>query len=597
VTSAEVREKLVEALQLDLVGPGNDHVFAKELLPDPPSRWYLTGFLVPAKAPIEQRTDETSNEEIAAGSDAGGTDDAVIPDRDTARKSFLPSSMGLSVLVPPGVDTLDAVVSWGDYAYEGGTDEPEVQPVVVAATGPAADDAVAHDAPPGAEGAGPLRGYRRTPRGVTVTLALPQSGTKPTITSVPDSGGLVLTVAVRDVALGDGQPVRLQPGTRSVSVFLVNGRPPNEKRAYRAFAFQAEIELRCAQAFVPRPDLRDAFAREAGGDWDERVADLQYRDVFEFAVGHGISAHALKETDGSCRAIETTWVPRAEVERVSPAQLPEDVELRMEELGKLASADEASAKLSPLVAFYRTWMQEQRRLQGLDEHRMAIARDLLVEAEHCAARIEAGIAVLRDASVLDAFRIANRAMAQAARQREAIQRGNQPQDVAPPRWYPFQLAFILMSLPGIVDPHHNDRQVVDLLFFPTGGGKTEAYLGLAALTMVLRRLRNTGIHSAGMTVLMRYTLRLLTLDQLGRAAALICALELEREKDRGKLGEWPFEIGLWVGLAATPNRMGYQGYNGPGADYTAYRKTRANTNRELPLVRHEVQPPLVQACA
>ena len=104
---------------------------------------------------------------------------------------------------------------------------------------------------------------------------------------------------------------------------------------------------------------------------------------------------------------------------------------------------------------------------------------------------------------------------------------------------------------------------MDLLFFPTGGGKTEAYLGLAAFTLVLRRLRNPGIESAGLSVLMRYTLRLLTLDQLGRASTLICALELERQQDVEKLGDWPFEIGLWVGRAATPNRMGQKGDNDP----------------------------------
>jgi len=116
-----------------------------------------------------------------------------------------------------------------------------------------------------------------------------------------------------------------------------------------------------------------------------------------------------------------------------------------------------------------------------------------------------------------------------------------------------------MNLPGIADPTHADRRVVDLLFFPTGGGKTEAYLGLAAFTLVMRRLRNPGLTSAGLSVLMRYTLRLLTLDQLGRAATLICALELERQKDVEKLGNWPFEIGLWVGKAATPNVMGWKG--------------------------------------
>ena len=116
-----------------------------------------------------------------------------------------------------------------------------------------------------------------------------------------------------------------------------------------------------------------------------------------------------------------------------------------------------------------------------------------------------------------------------------------------------------MNLKGIADPTHADREVVDLLFFPTGGGKTEAYLGLAAFTLVLRRLRIRVSASAGLSVLMRYTLRLLTLDQLGRASTLICALELERQQDVEKLGEWPFEIGLWVGGRRHPNRMGQKG--------------------------------------
>ncbi len=120
---------------------------------------------------------------------------------------------------------------------------------------------------------------------------------------------------------------------------------------------------------------------------------------------------------------------------------------------------------------------------------------------------------------------------------------------------------------------------MDLLFFPTGGGKTEAYLGLAAFSLVLRRLRNPGRRGAGVNVLMRYTLRLLTLDQLSRASALICALELERQEKAKqgdtRLGDWPFEIGLWVGSAATPNRMGGPGDKGPSADKTAYRRFRA----------------------
>src|SRR5262249_15355147 len=153
--------------------------------------------------------------------------------------------------------------------------------------------------------------------------------------------------------------------------------------------------------------------------------------------------------------------------------------------------------------------------------------------------------------------------------------GRDPGALHPPRWRPFQLAFILMNLRGIAEPAHAEREVVDLLFFPTGGGKTEAYLGLAAFTLVLRRLRNPGISSAGLTVLMRYTLRLLTLEQLSRAATLICALELERLKEETRPGRWQFEIALGVGRAATPNKMGQKG---DGDNSTARAKTIAFQN-------------------
>ena len=153
-------------------------------------------------------------------------------------------------------------------------------------------------------------------------------------------------------------------------------------------------------------------------------------------------------------------------------------------------------------------------------------------------RIGDGIALLcRDALARRAFRAMNEAVAQ------------RNPDIAAPAWRPFQLAFILLNLVGLADKRHPDREVVDLLFFPTGGGKTEAYLGLAAWTIAHRRLSNGGVLGAGVAVLMRYTLRLLTLDQLARAAGVICALELMRDEsdwiDNGRrlLGDWPIEIG------------------------------------------------------
>jgi hypothetical protein len=580
--SVEIRAELVEALRLDLVGPGNDHAFANELLPEAPSRWYLTGYLVPKDAPEEQRTDETSTEEIDGADDAAATDDASPPDRSAARRGLLPSSIGISVLVEPNVEHLGVTVRWGDYVFEGGRSDHE-------------DDTDTQQEGAGEQGERKPRGYRRIPREERITLTLPRPGDKPKQEPVPNSGGLFLVATSRAVP----PQRRLPQGALSVSVFLVNGRQPDPNHHYRKFAFQAELELQSDVPFVPRPDLRGALHSGISEEWDEQVADLHYRDVFEYAVGHGVATRA-KRSGGSCRIVTTEWLPTAEVERVEPSAI-EGVELSMEALADLADGADAVAKLSPIVGQYQSWIDAQSdKLSNLEPEQKETAEELLKNARIAAKRIESGITALNDADVLLAFKIANGAMGRAARRREAITRKVAPETIEPSKWRPFQLAFILMTLRGIAEPQHDDRETVDLLFFPTGGGKTEAYLGQAAFTMVLRRLRHPGIKSAGVSVLMRYTLRLLTLDQLGRAAALICALELERQQDRNRLGDWPFEIGLWVGSAATPNRMGYRGYSGPGADQTAYRRTSrfksnsrnpiTNSDRKLSVVWGEVRP-------
>ena len=114
-------------------------------------------------------------------------------------------------------------------------------------------------------------------------------------------------------------------------------------------------------------------------------------------------------------------------------------------------------------------------------------------------------------------------------------------DVGAQSWYPFQLGFILLCLAGIADPSAADRKLVDLLWFPTGGGKTEAYLGLVAFTLFLRRIR-LGEDGGGVTALMRYTLRLLTIQQFERAAGLICACEILRREVPEDLGDEPVSL-------------------------------------------------------
>ena len=566
--SASVRDYLVDALRLDLIGPrpGDDDL-QHERLPHAPSRWYLTGFLVPTDAPDAQRAQDAEEELDEPSEPAQGGDDASTPERGSGKRVFLPSSMGLSVLVAAVTRRLRVALSWGDYA-------PEEEARVVTTDGEEcdSDDANAKSA------RHRFAPWNRRPRAETIDIELAaiQPGS-PIWFDVPESGGLKLVCLVRPTRV---QEIEGGLDTRAVSLFVVNRRPAAEEDDVQdtAFAFQVEMVVEGDRPFAPRYNPRGLDS----DDWDERLADLHYRDAVEYAVGHNVSVHAVT-ADGECRRVRTEWMPQTAVERVEPSHIP-DVEFDMEALGALNDAVDAKHSLNPLVSAYRVWIEGQREhAQAFSGRRREVANELVSRATRVAARIQTGIDLLNDPDLLDAFRIANRAMAAAARRRRAQEKGCAPAEVEPPAWRPFQLAYILMNLRGIAEPTHVEREIVDLLFFPTGGGKTEAYLGLAAFTLVLRRLRDPDPVHRGLSVLMRYTLRLLTLDQLGRAAALVCALELERQAASERLGTWPFEIALWVGRAATPN---YMGQKGDSSDNTARARTlrfMSDTSRDPPL--------------
>jgi len=537
--SADVRERLVEALQLDLVGPWSGHRLAEERLGGwiRPSTWYLTGFLIPSGTLPDKAADADEDDDLDAIPQAAGLSEESSEDRKAAKKGYFPSSLGLSFLVPQEAHEITVFARWADYALA------EIQD---------------------SEGK-PLSVWQRLPREVSIVVRLAGvSKAEPIV--VPGSDGLQLYVAERTIAAADLEE-RIPSGTRAVSVFLVNRRKPLEAPVDRAYAFQAQLEVHSDAPFVPRPDLRGMQATE----WDDQIADLQYADTPEFATGHGVSAEwAL--VDGLCHRLWSAWIPTAEVEKTESVDRP-GVQLGMANLGSLADGAAARAALDPIVDQYRAWItSQQATVTGLNGPRRDTAVELVRRAGLAADRIDEGIALLaRDADALDAFRVANRAVAGALTQRLGI---------AAPIWRAFQIAFVLLNLPGLADPQDRNRETVDLLFFPTGGGKTEAYLGLAAFAMVMRRLRHpgdSGLAGAGVSVLMRYTLRLLTLDQLSRAAGLVCSLELERELNVARLGRWPFEIGLWVGKAATPNVLGKKGDNRPDSARTKVRQFKADS--------------------
>ncbi|MBN1654427.1 MAG: DISARM system helicase DrmA [Deltaproteobacteria bacterium] len=515
----EPRNHIVEALSADLVGPyvpdKPDGPAAEEILKLPPSRWYLTGFLTPEEG--RDPDDPEADESLGAGDDED-EEETGNDQTDTKRKNFLPASMGLSLLLPKEATEVEVTVSFTEYI-------PERQQ----------------------EDGRSFQVWRRVwqpPRKERVEL-------KPELLR-NDGIGLKDTVGIRLIGELALAPVMqgLPEGAQALSLFLVNRRAAGYK-GFRdeQYIFQVEMQIACSQGILPRPNR----AWELSEEWDERVADLQFRDCNEYAVGHGVSVEVADCDGNRVTSVKTCWIPRQEVKRVTTRDETE-VTVEMEELADLGSGERVRQKLARLPEAYGKWIDTQKEIT-LDSDQRREARDILVQKALLAKRrIARGIELLgEDEQIRQAFCLANRAMAMAARRRNP----ERYIENKVPQWRLFQLAFVLMNLEGVANGRHPDREAVELIFFPTGGGKTEAYLGLIAYTLVLRRLRGRERldQGLGISVLLRYTLRLLTLDQLGRAATLICALEKLRRESPHILGEERFSVGLWVGQSATPNTM------------------------------------------
>lgn len=539
---ADVREFLVRALEADLVGPFDPRA-ATELLPIAPSRFYLTGFLVPKGARITEDPDD-DDELTGVGDDADSGDAEAGQEAPPKQRQFLPSSCGMSFLLPDGGDddTVDVTLRWAEYTSG--------EPFTVQSTrSPKKGGGVATFE---------KKGYLRKPP-VVKELKVPLGRL-----DALGKSGRGLPVDGTDGVCVVGRVSRTQVNgetIRAVSLFVENAREvPQEERDLREEKTLFQVEL--AVAFE-----KGILARETRGqahDRDAQIADIQFRDVCEYAVGHGVSVRVLEAGEepsaGTAsgerrrvRRIGTCFLPRSEVKTVrARTELSgETVETRMEALAELGSAEDVERALGGLARAYATWIagMDKRGSELPSAERREVAGLLSDNARRAKARIEEGVALLSSsAEARRVFAWANRCMAQAARRTRKDDE---------PRWRLFQLGFLLLALPSTLDGKHPDRETVELIYFPTGGGKTEAYLGLIACTLLARRLRGKGTphEGLGVAVLLRYTLRLLTLDQLERAARLICALEVLRREVPAELGRTRFSIGLWVGQSATANTL------------------------------------------
>lgn len=310
---------------------------------------------------------------------------------------------------------------------------------------------------------------------------------------------------------------------------------------------------------------------------EEASTELLYRNEGIYAFGHGCAAH-WEQNSSNVKEVSTTFIPEFETLSMKPdvylKQGDKEIELKikMSDLAGLSSNKHPEQILKPLINGYEEWInnKEKEIEDKIPESLRPAAKEHMRLCKESLRRMKSGLELLKEEEILEAFRLANLAIllqqVNGKDKRFGVIENNQilfnktfsentndefKLKDANNTWRAFQIAFILLSIESFVNEKSKAREIVDLIWFPTGGGKTEAYLGVAAFQMILRRLKNP--MDTGVDVLMRYTLRLLTADQFQRSSRLICALEYLRRKNQKKLGEIPFSIGIWVGSKTTPN--------------------------------------------
>lgn len=527
MTPSEQRESVVDFVRSQLMGPldGED-----ETLEEPPTMRYVVGTLYPQDVDTVIILEE-DEPEGPSGADQDDVLGGRAEDPVTLSSQRMPSSVGISFYSEAG--SLDVVATGARYH------EVDVD-------GDAGESRSRRVWRREALGDGlPVR--LRAPEGrdrVRETRDVFDGHGKVHVFWRPSGNGHLVTVTLLNarVGAGDGPPepsdVIAQAGLR---VHAVGG----------SIAEYPDVELLTT-------------------DTEEHELALQYRRHRTYAVGHGAAADWNETGPGEAEWVAVDFVPAHETPQLVPKRDDREI-LRLDVLAN-ADADVAGLErgLRDFVGAYRTWIEGLPTLHTDVPPWMQPARDRVLDRLHQAAdRMDEGVDLLTGESeeshqARRAFALANLAVTRAMRhgRDDLAGRVHDRGDVDLPdsydgldhAWRPFQLAFQLLVLPSASSVDHEARELVDLLWFPTGGGKTEAYLAIAAHVIFLERLRDPDTEH-GTVVITRYTLRLLTAQQFQRASTMVCAAELIRQDNEDELGQEPITIGLWVGRGATPNTI------------------------------------------
>lgn len=557
---AQVRQKILDAVRQDLIGPigGENETLEK----DSPTQTYITGILFPADSAITEDENYNDIEFTDAGPDSEGenygfsTDEDDKPE-DSVKKGFQrPSSLGISFYIKNDVKQLNAIVRYGKYTQE---TKKEVIMVPV-------ESEEGAETPNSSEKQMQEKVISKTyfhrkqiEENVLIDLAsFKDSSNTYTLPSNPNYKIYVLRMV-------------LKTGYTMLSVYVHNKDKDSGGKESEKVMCQTEL-------IVTAVDGTAVFSPEYICRSDKELDDeFYYKGRPVYARGRGCAATwNREESEINVKAVRSSFIPDYEISGVSAElnDMPNEA-FSMLNMAIPNRKEDTIAELKSLTELYKNWIDSKLKTNKTVSSEKA--SEIIDKCESSLRRMNDGIAKLEsDETSWQAFMFMNQAMyLQRSITSYAKASGNgvicslkdfMKDDPAFGRkkdhshWRPFQIAFVLLNLCSIVEEDNPEKNIVDLLYFPTGGGKTEAYLGLIALTIAHRRLtaplENEFNKDGGVTVFLRYTLRLLTTQQRDRLLKLIIAMDILREGSKtAQFGSEPISIGFWVGGGVTPNKF------------------------------------------
>lgn len=522
----DARKRIVDIVKEDLLGP----VFDDEVINETPTSYYIMGKLYPTT----DKPDESDDNSTATEIEKLDNDFALVT---TNAKE--PSAMGITFTVKPGVKQVKIEYSYAFYkpyslekALEMNIDISGYQSLI--------DDASDTEKEK-------MKFWKRIFTNDELLIQVDENSEKQVEEYIYIKTFIHMTNPNEE---------------KIITVVLTNERQINDKDRNDIAAntmFQPKLK-------ISGIDGQKVFAEvskqvKLSDNYELLELDMLYMDRKCYAQGHGCSV-TWDDEDDETNYIESVFLPLSKVRQTKAVEVNNNPAFNMHYLYN-TDRNEIIGNLLRFVSEYDAWIEEQKEKIGTAKYSgfFEIAQNNIESCSKISSRIRKSVELLAEGDAegniaWKAFIYANEAM-YIQQCRGIIKRAkeNNVEAVIDPdriAWRPFQLAFFLLEIKSLVDPECEDRKIVDLLWFPTGGGKTEAYLGIAAFEIFYRRL-NSPDNCNGITVVMRYTLRLLTIQQFERASMLICACELLREKYMIPGDE--ISIGLWVGNNFTPGTL------------------------------------------